>query len=173
MPYETWVERRIRAAQERGEFDDLTTAGKPLRNLDQPHDDNWWIKGLIERENLDTTALLPPQIALRKEASALPETILHERSEQAARDHAEDFNSRVRECWSRPREGPAVLAKPVDVDEMVAHWRAHHGPAQAAGAAEEEVPADGQSPSRRARVLHRLRHAVTRGPVPRQGPTGH
>src|SRR5699024_571459 len=126
--YETWVDRRIRAAQERGEFDNLTTAGTPLRDLGQPHADDSWIKGLIERENLDTTALLPPELALRNETSALPETILDERSEQAARDRAEDFNNRVRECWSRPLEGPAVLAKPVDVDDMVARWREYHAP---------------------------------------------
>ncbi|HLR93622.1 MAG TPA: DUF1992 domain-containing protein, partial [Jiangellaceae bacterium] len=167
MPYETWVDRRIRDGQERGEFDNLATAGKPLRNLDQPHDDDWWIKGLIERENLDATALLPPQIALRKEASTLPETILEERSEQAARDRAEDFNNRVRECWSRPLEGPAVLAKPVDVDDMVARWREHHASPQSTDTDQRDgEPHDGPSLSRRARVVHRLHRLVTLGTAP-------
>jgi hypothetical protein len=35
----TWVERQIRAATERGEFDNLPGAGKPIDDLDEPHDE--------------------------------------------------------------------------------------------------------------------------------------
>ncbi|MBL8926482.1 MAG: DUF1992 domain-containing protein, partial [Pseudonocardia sp.] len=42
MPgHETFVERQIRLAQERGEFDDLPGNGKPLPGLDGPDDENW------------------------------------------------------------------------------------------------------------------------------------
>jgi len=44
------VERRIEAAIERGEFDDLPGAGKPLESLDRPYDPNWWVRRWIERE---------------------------------------------------------------------------------------------------------------------------
>ena len=42
--FETWVERQIREATERGEFDNLPGAGKPVADLDKPHDELWWIK---------------------------------------------------------------------------------------------------------------------------------
>ncbi|MGH3384566.1 MAG: DUF1992 domain-containing protein [Nocardioidaceae bacterium] len=121
--YESSVDRQIREAQERGEFDNLPGAGKPLEFLGKPQDENWWVKRLIERERLDMTAALPPQLALRKERQALPERILRERTEEAARDLVEDFNARVSELWRRPVEGPLVAVRPADVDELLAHWR--------------------------------------------------
>ncbi|MEV4218944.1 DUF1992 domain-containing protein [Nonomuraea sp. NPDC049725] len=44
MQFESWVDRQIREAQERGEFDDLPGAGKPLPGADKPYDEHWWIK---------------------------------------------------------------------------------------------------------------------------------
>jgi DnaJ homologue, subfamily C, member 28, conserved domain len=42
--FETWVERQIRDAQERGEFENLPGAGKPLPGLTGHYDDQWWVK---------------------------------------------------------------------------------------------------------------------------------
>ena len=39
--FESLVEQRIREAQERGEFDDLPGAGKPIPDIDAPHDELW------------------------------------------------------------------------------------------------------------------------------------
>lgn len=142
--YESWVERQIREAQERGEFDNLPGAGKPLEFLEKPQEEDWWIKRLIEREQLDMTAALPPQLALRKEAQALPEMILQERSEQTVRDLVEDFNARVRECWRRPMDGPVVAVRTVDVDEMVATWRAHRSRPPTAAKTEPTQEAPGR-----------------------------
>ena len=63
--FETWVERQIREATERGEFDNLPGAGKPIEDLDKSHDELWWVKQKLRRERL---SYLPPTIALRKEA---------------------------------------------------------------------------------------------------------
>jgi Domain of unknown function (DUF1992) len=133
---EPWIERLIREAQERGEFDDLPGAGKPLRLRDAGED--WWVKGLIERERLDMSAALPPQLALRKEAHRLPEVVRQQHSERAVRELVEDFNARVRECWRRPVEGPLVVVRTVDVDRMLDHWRAHRPAPPAASAAPAE-----------------------------------
>ena len=43
-PYESLVERRIREAQERGEFDDLPASGKPLEGLRGSDDPDWWVR---------------------------------------------------------------------------------------------------------------------------------
>lgn len=125
---ESWVDRQIREAQERGDFDGLRGAGKPLAFLDQPYDENWWIKGLMEREQLDATVLLPPQLVLRKEAEALPDRVLAEGTEEDVRALVEDFNERVRAFWRRPVDGPVVVVRTVDVEAMVARWRASHPP---------------------------------------------
>jgi hypothetical protein len=52
MGFESWIDRQIREAEERGEFDNLPGAGKPLKDLDKPQDADWWVKRLIARENL-------------------------------------------------------------------------------------------------------------------------
>ena len=41
---ESLVERQIREAQERGEFENLPGAGKPLRGLGGADDPDWWVK---------------------------------------------------------------------------------------------------------------------------------
>ena len=68
--YESWIDRQIREAQERGEFDNLRGSGQPLKGLDGRQDENWWIKGLLERENGRAGAALA---AFERAASAKAE----------------------------------------------------------------------------------------------------
>ena len=121
------MEKAIREAQERGEFDNLPGAGKPLRSLGNPEveDPDWWVKGLVERENLDLSGAMSPSMALRKEAAGFPESLLDLRTEQSVRAVLDDYNHRVRLDRLRPAVGPRspVWARIVDVDEMVGRWR--------------------------------------------------
>ncbi|HYN66520.1 MAG TPA: DUF1992 domain-containing protein, partial [Ornithinibacter sp.] len=71
--WESPVEKAIREAQERGEFDDLPGAGKPLTGLGDLDDPMWWLRRYVEREQLDLTLALPPALQLRKEAASYPE----------------------------------------------------------------------------------------------------
>jgi hypothetical protein len=50
---ESLVERRIREAQERGEFENLKGAGKPIPDLDEPEDELSWVKRWMKREGID------------------------------------------------------------------------------------------------------------------------
>jgi hypothetical protein len=50
---ESLIERRIREAMERGEFDDLPGAGKPIADLDQPEDELSWLRRWMKREGID------------------------------------------------------------------------------------------------------------------------
>jgi hypothetical protein len=70
--WESWIDRQIREAEERGEFDDLPGAGKPIKDLTAQHDPDWWVKKLVEREQI---ALLPPSVQLRKEDAELDEEV--------------------------------------------------------------------------------------------------
>jgi hypothetical protein len=116
---QTWVDLQVRQAIERGDFDDLPGAGKPLV-LGDTHDPNWWIKKLVERENV---ALLPPSVALRKEDAELDATLDRLNVEADVRRHVEDFNKRVVAARYRLPEGPPLVTMPRDVDAEVLAWR--------------------------------------------------
>jgi hypothetical protein len=120
MPTESWVERQIREAQERGEFDDLPGAGKPLPGLTGDYDEMWWLRQLAERERVST---LPPMLALRKEAEDLLDGLADVPSEADVHDLVKDYNARVAEAIRRPQEGPSfAIARRMDIDEVLAEW---------------------------------------------------
>jgi len=119
--FESWIDRQIREAQERGEFDNLPGAGKPIKGLRNPPDENWWVKGLMERENLKP--VLPTTLSLRKESAELHDRVASERTEQAVREIAQDLNARILDSRKRPVDGPPLPLRTVDVEEVVARWR--------------------------------------------------
>ncbi|RRO20451.1 DUF1992 domain-containing protein [Saccharopolyspora rhizosphaerae] len=123
VTFESWVERQIRTAQERGEFDDLPGAGKPLPGAGAPLDEQWWIKEQIRREGISGDALLPTSLRLRREVERLPVTVSELSTEQAVRDAAAELNRRIVDHLRFP-EGPRVAVAPVDVDALVEQWRA-------------------------------------------------
>ncbi len=47
------AEDRIREAMEQGKFDNLPGTGKPLRDLDDPVDEFWWLRKWFQRERLN------------------------------------------------------------------------------------------------------------------------
>jgi len=117
---QTWVDLQVRQAMERGDFDDLPGAGKPIEDLGDHHDPNWWVKKLVEREHV---ALLPPSVALRKEDAELERALDKLNVESEVRRHVEDFNQRVIAARYRLPEGPPLVTMPRDVDETVEAWR--------------------------------------------------
>lgn len=120
-----WVEHSIKAAQRRGDFDNLPGAGKPLRSLEGPAEPDWWLRGLIQREKLDLTAALPGPMALRRERSTYPESLVDIADEGQVREVLLDFNERVLADRRRPVatvHSPVVVGR-VDVEDMVRRWR--------------------------------------------------
>ena len=116
----TWVDLQVRQAMERGDFDDLPGAGKPIKDLGTHHDPNWWIKKLVEREHV---AVLPPSLALRKEDAELDAVLDRLNTEAEVRRHVTDFNERVVAARYRLPEGPPLVTMPRDVEVTVAAWR--------------------------------------------------
>ena len=121
MPYESWVERQIREATERGEFDNLPGAGQPLPGLTGREDEDWWIKNFVERERI---TLLPTTLALRKELAEWAETRRGVRDEDEGRRRIEDLNDRITYTHRHRVDGPPLVLTPVDVEATVAEWRA-------------------------------------------------
>lgn len=119
---QTWVDLQVRQAMERGEFDDLPGAGKPIEGLGAEHDPDWWVKKLVERERL---ALLPPALALRKEDAELDARLDSLNLEAEVRREVEEFNARVHRALYTPATGPSgppVITQQRDVDAEVAAW---------------------------------------------------
>ena len=143
--YESWVDKQIREAQERGDFDGLPGAGKPLPHLGDPDDADWWVKGYIKRENLDISGALPTPLALRKEAAGFPESLADVRQESQVREILEDFNHRVKADRLRPAVGqlPPLIARTVDVEEALEQWRVLRA------ATEAQRPASAAAPEER------------------------
>jgi Domain of unknown function (DUF1992) len=117
----SWVEQQIREAQERGDFDNLPGAGKPLK-LRHPDDPDWFAKSLMERE--DISGVLPGPLALRKERRQLPEIIDECSTEEQVREILTDFNARVR---AQVLRDTTVVIGGVHVEEMVAEWKQRRG----------------------------------------------
>lgn len=143
--YESWVDKQIREAQERGDFDGLPGAGKPLPHLGDPDDADWWVKGYIKRENLDISGALPTPLALRKEAAGFPESLADVRQESQVREILEDFNHRVKADRLRPAVGqlPPLIARTVDVEAALEQWRVLRA------ATEAQRPASAAAPEER------------------------
>ena len=124
--HESLVDQQIRAAEARGEFDDLPGAGKPLASLDKPYSEDWWLKDLVEREKLGRH-VLPPSLALRKEAQELLAGEVDSRSEATVRATVADYNERVCESRRKPLSGPPVVLEELDADKVVRAWRERSG----------------------------------------------
>ena len=79
------------------------------------------MKSWIEREQLSMP--LPTSLSLRKQAQALMDDVLELRTEAAVRDHVEAFNAQVLEARRRPVDGPPVVVRTFDVDDVLQSWR--------------------------------------------------
>jgi Domain of unknown function (DUF1992) len=121
MRYESWVERQIREAIERGEFDNLPGQGKPIRGLSGRDDENWWVKAYLEREELPLP--LPTALALRKEVRELAETLADVPDEGSVREIVRDLNHRIAESHRIRVDGPPIVIGLVNVEHAVADWR--------------------------------------------------
>ncbi len=125
---ETWVDQTIRQAQQRGEFDNLPGAGKPLASLDRPDDPDWWIKDLVQREKIDLSAALPGPMALRRERETFPESLLRLPDEAAVRDVDQMIGRwRALKVAVREAEGPPVedteRSSPPSLPAARTQWR--------------------------------------------------
>ncbi|MFC3502876.1 DUF1992 domain-containing protein [Micromonospora krabiensis] len=138
--WEAAVEAQIRSAQERGEFDNLPGAGKPIPGRNLPYDEGWWIRSFMEREKLPAHLLLPTPLQLRRRIEQVPDEVRDLPTEQAVRAFCAVLNAEVM-AWLRTPTGPRVVVRPVDVDAVVRRWREERRPAAATTAAPAEPPA--------------------------------
>jgi len=123
--WESWIDQVIQDGRERGEFDNLPGTGKPLPDLDNPHDDMWWVRKKLQSEGV---SYLPPTLALRKDREDTVARLDAETSETRVRQLLEELNSRIQAVNSRSVAGPPSTVMPLDIDLAVQAWqhrRAH------------------------------------------------
>ncbi|TJY70428.1 DUF1992 domain-containing protein [Arthrobacter sp. CAU 1506] len=128
----------VREAMARGEFDDLKYAGKPIPNLGNGYDPDWWLKGLIEREHL--TGLGPEALLLRTEDAELDGRLDQQVAERQVREILEDFNARVVNARRQLQGGPPVITKTRDLEYEVERWRERRAVRAEAEAEESPEP---------------------------------
>jgi hypothetical protein len=118
--WETWVEAQIRVAREQGAFDNLPGAGKPLPCLGQEYDPDWWVKQLVQREQI---SILPPSLELlRKVEKGLAE-IEKLPDEATVRHRVSALNFEIAKVNATVVEGPPTRLSALDVDQVVSRWR--------------------------------------------------
>jgi hypothetical protein len=118
LKWETWVDRQIRDAQDRGQFDDLPGKGKPIPGLDRPYDENWWVKEKLQREQLSA---LPPGLALRKEVETVLDNLAALPSEDSVRRSFERLNEKIAYVDAAGLGPPSRLSQ-FNIDAMVLRW---------------------------------------------------
>lgn len=121
VSFESFVDKQVREATERGEFDDLPGAGRPLPDANAPYDESWWLKRKLRDEGVTA---LPPTLALRKEAQERLAEASRAGSEEEVRRIVTALNDTIRAALRRPLEGPPLRLVPYDVEQVVRDWRA-------------------------------------------------
>jgi hypothetical protein len=124
--YESHIDRKIREAQEQGEFDNLPGTGKPLPGNGSEYVEDWWVRDWLSREGAASGAL-PPTLAVRRETQDL-EAIVDRRGDEAeVRAYVVALNEEIRKARVGLLDGPPVLLPPLDADKVVAGWRRRRG----------------------------------------------
>ena len=118
--WETWIEAQIRVAREQGAFDNLPGVGKPLPNLGQEYDPDWWVKQLVQREQI---SILPPSLELLRKVDKELAAIEKLHDEATVRRRVSALNVEIAKVNATVVEGPPTRLSTLDVDQVVARWR--------------------------------------------------
>jgi hypothetical protein len=118
--WETWIDAQIRVATEAGAFDNLPGAGKPLPNLGQEHDPLWWVKQLVQREQI---SMLPPSLELLRKVETELAAIEELHDEATVRHRVAALNVEIAKINATAVEGPPTRLGTLDVDQVLARWR--------------------------------------------------
>jgi hypothetical protein len=119
LTWDSLSEQRIRAAQAEGQFDNLPGLGRPIPGIDEPHDDLWWVKDKLKREQLSS---LPPALAIRLDVEDTLKAIRDLPTEAEVRREVAALNDRIRKTSFAVTWGPPVDVQPLKADDVVAAW---------------------------------------------------
>lgn len=121
LRFESWIERQVREAIERGEFDNLPGAGQPLK-MRYPGAEDWWLRQKLEDEDLRD--VMPGPLALRRQKQDIQQTLEDVRNETEAREIIEDLNARIRQSNVEMSTTPRIITALLEVRATLERWRA-------------------------------------------------
>jgi hypothetical protein len=168
MTFTSWIDKQIAEATERGAFDNLPGAGKPIPHRGDEDAAQAWLREYLRKEGVSAEALLPTPLRLRKAIDRLANDVPGMSSEQEVREAVGELNHQIRE-WRRIPLGPPIFVPLVDEDAMVSRWHAARPrPAAPSAAPVPDAGAAGsESSSRRSRRWPGRRRRGSPGRDPR------
>jgi hypothetical protein len=124
ISFGSWIDQQIGEAAERGAFDDLPGAGKPLPKRNQLEGETW-VREWVTREGGSPEDCLPTPLKLRKEIERLADAVPGLRSEDEVREAVSELNERIRQ-WRCLPLGPPIFVPLVDEHTMISKWTKAH-----------------------------------------------
>jgi len=172
MSFESWIDKQIQDATDRGAFENLPGTGKPLPNRGAFSTEEW-TREYLRREGVPGEEALPTPLRLRKESERLAGSVHLLGSEQEVRDVVADLNDRIEAFRRLPWDGPPVIVRLVNEDQMLRRWRdarpalpavdGTSAPSDGANVPSTPSAATGQPPTRRRRWRRRPGRAAGAG----------
>ena len=126
MSWEDFAEAKIREAQDEGHFASIAGFGRPIADLDQPHDDQWWIREKLKRERIN---VLPPSLEIKRDVEQTLQRLAEFVVENDVRRELRRLNERIREANYKSVWGPPSTQMPLDVEKVVSQWRSQRSEA--------------------------------------------
>jgi len=147
MSFISWIDQQISEAEDRGAFDNLPGAGKPLPYRGEDDDGQAWVREWLRREGVSPEVMLPAPLQLRIQATRLAGTVQDLGSEEEVRDAVAELNHRIME-WRKIPVGPPIFVPLVDEETMLSRWRERQPATPPASPAAEAGPARAPAPAR-------------------------
>ena len=123
VPVESWIDQQIRAAEGRGDFDNLPGKGKPLPEVDT-RAPAWWVKRKLRDEKLSLS--LPLALQLKKDVQEGLARLHLLKAEALVRERLNHLNTRIREVNRTAIDGPPTTLAVMDVEARVLAWKGQH-----------------------------------------------
>ncbi|HEX9623913.1 MAG TPA: DUF1992 domain-containing protein [Streptosporangiaceae bacterium] len=120
LSFTSWIDEQINAAAERGAFDDLPGAGKPLPKRND-FDGRAWLADYVRREGGSIDDCLPTPLRLKKQRELLAAAVPEFRSEEQVREAAAELNEQIIK-WRKLPQDPPIHVPLVDTEAMVRLW---------------------------------------------------
>ena len=118
------AEDQIRQAQAAGEFENLPGFGQPIPGIDEPYDENWWVKEKLRRERISA---LPPALEIARDKERTVAAIAKLTSESEVRRALAALNERIRRAHFSCTWGPSCNTVPVDIEPFLQDWKSREG----------------------------------------------
>jgi len=114
------AEDQIRQAQAAGEFENLPGFGQPIPGIDEPYDENWWVREKLRREHISA---LPPALEIARDKEQTMAGVANLASELEIRQELAALNERIHRAHFSCTWGPPCSTIPVEIEEFLQAWK--------------------------------------------------